>query len=94
MKVKPFLNEEVDYLSFQKTRRNGKEISVFIKKLENNWNELKMFFKFSPEVRRIIYTKNVIENLNRFFRKVTKIRNSFQIDEDIIFMYNKFNRRI
>lgn len=37
--------------------------------------------KFSPEIRRIMYyTTNVIENLNRIYRKVTKTRSSFPTD--------------
>lgn len=38
------------------------------------------FFKFNPEIRRIIYTTNVIENLNRIYRKAVKTRSSFLTD--------------
>ena len=38
------------------------------------------FFAFPPAMRKIIYTKNAIESLNRVVRKTTKNRGSFPID--------------
>lgn len=35
------------------------------------------FFAFSPEIRRVIYTTNAIESLNRVIRKSIKTRGSF-----------------
>jgi transposase-like protein len=35
------------------------------------------FFAYPPEVRKIIYTTNIIEGLNRQFRQVTKSKPSF-----------------
>ncbi|NLK38836.1 MAG: transposase, partial [Clostridiales bacterium] len=32
---------------------------------------LSTFFAYPPEIRRIIYTTNIIEGLNRQFRKIT-----------------------
>ena len=34
------------------------------------------FFAFSPEIRRVIYTTNAIESLNRAIRKAIKTRGS------------------
>ena len=39
------------------------------------------FFAFPPDVRKIIYTTNAIESLNRVIRKTTKTRGSFPTDE-------------
>ena len=38
----------------------------------NNWDVLSPFFKYPEEIRKIMYTTNVIEALNRQYRKVTK----------------------
>ena len=38
------------------------------------------FFAFPPAVRKIIYTTNAIESLNRVIRKTTKTRGSFPTD--------------
>ncbi len=41
------------------------------------WQEVNPFFAFPPAVRKIIYTTNAIESLNRVIRKTTKTRGSF-----------------
>ena len=44
---------------------------------ENNWDVLRPFYKFPEEIRKIIYTTNVIEGLHRQYRKVTKSKTMF-----------------
>lgn len=39
---------------------------------KNNWEELTIFFQIPLEIRKIIYTTNLIENLNGRTRKYTK----------------------
>lgn len=43
----------------------------------NNWNELSVYFKYSPEIRRLIYTTNPIESVNRGIRRRIKTRSVF-----------------
>jgi putative transposase len=45
------------------------------------WQEVIPFFAFPPAVRKIIYTTNATESLNRVIRKTTKTRGSFPTDE-------------
>ncbi|SNQ60346.1 transposase [Candidatus Methanoperedens nitratireducens] len=40
-------------------------------------------FKYPPEIRRIIYTTNAIENFNRQIRKITKTKSSFPTDDSL-----------
>jgi putative transposase len=40
----------------------------------NNWDNLSTFFDFPQEIRKIIYTTNIIENINRIIRKYTKTK--------------------
>jgi putative transposase len=47
----------------------------------SNWNRLNTFFAYPEEIRRVIYTTNVIESLNSTLRKVTKNRGSFPNDD-------------
>lgn len=73
--------EEAGYSALQELKEIwDKKYPYALKSWENNWSELRTFFKFSPEIRRIMYTTNVIENLNRIFRKSTKTRSSFPTD--------------
>jgi putative transposase len=50
----------------------------------SNWARVIPFFAHPPEIRRIIYTTNVIESLNMSLRKVTKTRSSFPNDEALL----------
>jgi putative transposase len=45
------------------------------------WQEFTPFLAFDPEIRKIIYTTNMIESINFQIRKVTKARGSFPTDE-------------
>ena len=49
-----------------------------------NWDELTVFFNFPIEIRKIIYTTNLIENLNGKIRKCTKNKLSFPTDEAVL----------
>lgn len=55
-----------------------------IKSWEDNWDELTVFFDFPVEIRKIIYTTNLIENLNGKIRKYTKNKLSFPTDEAVL----------
>ena len=44
---------------------------------EENWANLTNYFEYPLELRKIIYTTNTIENLNRGIRKYTKTKTQF-----------------
>ena len=49
----------------------------------NNWDDLTVFFQFLVEIRKIIYTTNLIENQNGKIRKYTKSKLSFPSDDAV-----------
>jgi putative transposase len=51
---------------------------------KRNWQHIIPFFSFPPEIRRIIYTTNTVEALNRSFRKIIKTRGAFPSEEAAI----------
>ena len=51
--------------------------------MEKNWDDLTVFFQFPLEIRKIIYTTNLIENLNGKIRKYTKSKFSFPSDDAV-----------
>ena len=57
--------------------------SYAIKSWRENWDELTVFFEFPLEIRKIIYTTNLIENLNGKIRKYTKNKLSFPTDDAV-----------
>ena len=61
----------------------GKQYPSCVKSWEDNWDILTTFYAYPPEIRRIIYTTNIIEGLNRQFRKITKNKPSFTNDDSL-----------
>ena len=58
--------------------------SYAIKSWKDNWEDLTVFFEFPLEIRKIIYTTNLIENLNGKIRKYTKNKLSFPTDQAVM----------
>jgi putative transposase len=52
-----------------------------IQSWSTNWDDLTHYFDFPVEIRKIIYTTNSIENLNRGIRKYTKTKVQFPDDQ-------------
>ncbi|MFN8865291.1 MAG: IS256 family transposase [Flavobacteriales bacterium] len=62
----------------------GAKYGYAIKSWRANWTELTAFLDFPLEIRKIIYTTNVIENLNGKIRKYTKNKMSFPTDDAVL----------
>jgi len=57
------------------------------------WERLTVFFDYSPEIRKVIYTTNAIESLNYTLRRMLKTRGSFPNDDSILkILYLAINR--
>lgn len=61
----------------------GSKYPYAIKSWRANWEELTVFFDYPVEIRKIIYTTNIIENLNGKIRKYTKGKGSFPDDQAV-----------
>ena len=59
----------------------GKKYSLVVQSWQRNWPRLSTYFKYPQEIRRIIYTTNIVEGLHRQLRKVTKNKASFPHDD-------------
>ena len=55
-----------------------------MKRWYDNWDALCPIFKFSSEVRTIIYTTNAIESLNATYRKLNRQRSVFPSDQALL----------
>ena len=51
--------------------------AIYLESWDKNWSELSTFFVYPRPIRKMIYTTNPIESLNRQFRKVTKTTSVF-----------------
>ena len=58
----------------------GSKYPVVIQSWEANWEKLSAYFRYSEEIRRIIYTTNAVEGFHRGVRKVTKTKGAFTSD--------------
>ena len=55
-----------------------------LKVWEDNWEAICTLFNYSKELRRIMYTTNAIESLNRSYRKYTKTKGVFTSDNSLM----------
>jgi transposase-like protein len=56
----------------------------YLQSWEARWADLAPFFGYPEPIRRMIYTTNAIESLNRQFRKVTKTTCVFPHDDALV----------
>lgn len=88
------VSEEQAIIEFDKIRLKWEaKYPYAIKSWDNNWDCLGTFFKFPNEIRKIIYTTNVIESLHRQYRKVTKTKCIFPNNESLLKMLYLANER-
>ena len=76
------------------TEKWRKQYPSCVRSWEENWEILSTFFEYPMEIRRIIYTTNIIEGLNRQFRQITKNKPSFTNDDSLRRMLYLASQRI
>ncbi len=59
----------------------GGKYPLSVRTWRENWAELATFFRYPVEMRRIMYTTNIIEGYHRQLRKATKGKSIFPNDE-------------
>lgn len=78
-------NEKEGYEQLQKVKEKWKsKYPTAFKSWEENWDAICPFFSYSKPVRKIMYTTNTIESLNRSYRKYTKTKSVFPSDESLM----------
>ncbi len=77
---KDFAETELDTLA---DKWNDK-YPIVIKSWRNNWERLSQYFKYPEDIRRIIYTTNIIEAVHRQFRKLTKTKGAFPNQDSLL----------
>jgi putative transposase len=72
------INKEIALEELQKFKLKWQgKYKYAITSWEENWENLSNYFEYPLELRKIIYTTNTIENLNRGIRKYTKTKTQF-----------------
>lgn len=55
-----------------------------MKRWSENWDAISPMFKFSAEVRKVIYTTNAIESLNSGYRRLNRARSVFPSSQALL----------
>lgn len=77
-------SEEAGREALQQVGERWPQYRAYLKNWENRWEDLLPFYSYPQAIRKMIYTTNAIENLNRQFRKVTKTTTVFPHDESLM----------
>jgi putative transposase len=72
--------ESEEHLNTFAQKWDGKYPTIS-KSWRTNWEHIIPFFAYPEEIRKIIYTTNAIESMNRSLRKIIKTRGAFPSDE-------------
>lgn len=62
----------------------GNKYPLVIKSWRKKWTNLSVYFKYPPDIRRVIYTTNAIEAVHRQFRKLTKTKGAFPNENSLL----------
>lgn len=61
-----------------------KKYPLMVKSWLNNWDRLANYFKYPKEIRKIMYTTNVIESFHSQLRKITKSKRVFHGEQSLM----------
>ncbi len=70
-------NEQEARTALDDFAENWKKYPHIVKSWLGDWTELMAFMDYGPEMRRLMYTTNALENVNRQIRKSTKSKGSW-----------------
>ena len=78
-------NEQQGYDNLQRVKERWDEkYPNAMKSWEQNWDILTPIFKFSADVRKVIYTTNAIESLNSTYKRLNRQRTVFPNDKALL----------
>ncbi len=78
------IDEPSGYNALEALKDKYPDYKVALRSWYTNWSELSEFFNYPAEIRKIMYTTNIIESLNSSFRRTTKARNIFSTDQSLM----------
>lgn len=62
----------------------GSKYPIVIQSWRNKWENLSNYFKYPADIRRIVYTTNIIESVHRQFRSLTKTKGAFPNENSLL----------
>ncbi len=75
-------NEQTARTAFEVFKQNwNNKYPLAVKSWDKNWEHLTAFLAYPAEIRKLIYTTNIIESFNASLRKFTKNKRVFPTDD-------------
>ena len=62
----------------------GEKYGVIVKSWRQNWERITPFLDFPSEIRKVIYTTNIVESLNATLRKAVRNRGHFSTEDSLM----------
>jgi len=79
-----FTKEEAEEALDKLEDKWGKKYPIVFQSWRNKWDNLSLYFQYPEEIRRVIYTTNIIESVHRQFRTLTKTKGAFPNDDSLL----------
>jgi len=79
-----FTKEEAEIELDKLEEKWGKKYPIVFTSWRNKWDNLSVYFKYPEDIRRVIYTTNIIESVHRQFRMLTKTKGGFPSDNSLL----------
>ena len=76
--------EDAGLQALKDVQKQWPQYASYLKSWENRWTDISPFFNYPEAIKRVIYTTNTIESINRQFRKVTKTTQTFPHDDALL----------
>ena len=79
-----FTKEEAEMELDKLEEKWGKKYPIVFTSWRNKWDNLSVYFRYQEDIRRVIYTTNIIESVHRQFRTLTKTKGAFPNDDSLL----------
>ncbi len=79
-----FTKEEAEEALDKLEEKWGKKYPIVFQSWRNKWDNLSLYFQYPEDIRRVIYTTNIIESVHRQFRTLTKTKGAFPNDDSLL----------
>jgi transposase-like protein len=77
-------DETAGYANMQRVREKWEnKYPQAMKRWQTNWASISPIYKYSPAVRKALYTTNAIESLNSQYRRINRSRSVFPSEESL-----------
>ena len=79
-----FTKQEAEFELEKLEEKWGKKYPIVFQSWRNKWENLSLYFQYPEDIRRVIYTTNIIESVHRQFRTLTKTKGAFPNDDSLL----------